>query len=52
MRRVRRDPARLVLPDDGPVVLPGEYTLLLSADDGVHAVAYDAVVVKDRKSVV
>ena len=25
---------------------PGAYTLLLSADDGVHAVAYDAVVVQ------
>lgn len=25
--------------------LPGRYTLMLSADDGVHAVAYDAVVI-------
>jgi len=25
--------------------LPGNYTLMLSADDGVHAVAYDAVVI-------
>ena len=25
--------------------LPGTYTLMLSADDGVHAVAYDAVIV-------
>jgi len=25
---------------------PGTYTLLLSADDGVHAVAYDAVVIR------
>lgn len=26
--------------------VPGEYTLMLSADDGIHATAYDAVVVR------
>ena len=31
---------------------PGLYTLLLSADDGVHAVAYDAVVVSIIPSVI
>ena len=29
---------------------PGVYTLMLSADDGVHAVAYDAVVITARQS--
>lgn len=28
--------------------LPGRYTLLLSADDGIHAIAYDAAVVEVR----
>jgi hypothetical protein len=28
------------------VTVPGTYTFMLSADDGVHAVAYDAVVVR------
>ena len=31
---------------------PGVYTLLLSADDGVHAVAYDAVIITVAQSIV
>lgn len=31
---------------------PGVYTLMLSADDGVHAVAYDAVVINVTQSII
>ena len=30
---------------------PGVYTLLLSADDGIHAVAYDAVVINITQTI-